>query len=312
MERAASPVSTFIGLATRVDPSPLRPPQEIFVHIQEMYDSGKPFYTKELLQDLKKQLQDARDGVIQSIRVPGLDGVIVEFPVLIGQVYPAHDEPGMEYIMYVSKTPRISYSSLQEVLDEDNLGDYLPYNHIEIGHYKYLRDIRTKELYLNCSINSVPDASKLLQESHQIWENTTECQELRVKLMSRKTAPISKIVGIALGSFATVYPDFQDRSAFQHALLLTLRDIFCKMHNVSQDAIPCFAQDPVCMKNDAVAAGEHGIKIVEDPDAFLEVDESTVVVSVAPDIAVRQIVFDIARPAVLIWNKVRDQNEDHM
>lgn len=84
------------------------------------------------------------------------------------------------------------------------------------------------------------------------------------------------------------------------------------MHNVSQDAIPCFAQDPVCKKNDIVAAGEHGIKIVEDPDAFLEVDESTVVVTVAPDIAVRQIVFDIARPAVLIWNKVRDQNEDHM
>ncbi|GAQ47295.1 similar to An01g00420 [Aspergillus niger] len=202
MERTASPVSTFIGLATRADPSPLPPPQEIFVHIQEMYDSGKPFYTKELLRNLKQQIQDARDGIIQSIRVPGLDGVFVEFPVLIGQVYPAHDEP--------------------------------------------------------------------------------------------------------------VYPEFQDRSAFQHALLLTLRDIFCKMHNVSQDAIPCFAQDPVCKKNDIVAAGEYGIKIVEDPDAFLEVDESTVVVSVAPNIAVRQIVFDIARPAVLISNKVRDQNEDHM
>ncbi|GLA65184.1 hypothetical protein AtubIFM55763_008075 [Aspergillus tubingensis] len=309
MERAASPVSTFIGLATRADPSPLPPPQEIFVHIQEMYDSGKPFYTKELLQDLKEQIQDACNGVIQTIRVPGLDGVLVEFPVLTGQVYPAHDEPGMEYII---QNPCISYLSLQEVLDDDNLGDYLPYNHIEIGHYKYLRDMRTKELYLNSSVESVPDASKLLQESRQIWENTKECQELQVKLMSRKTVPISKIVGIALGSFATVYPDFQDRSAFQHALLLTLRDIFCKMHKVSQDAIPCFAQDPVCMKNDLVAAGEHGIKIVEDPDAFLEVDESTVVVTVAPDIAVRQIVFDIARPAVLIWNKVRDQNEDHM
>ncbi|GAA92052.1 similar to An01g00420 [Aspergillus luchuensis IFO 4308] len=309
MERAASPVSTLVGLATRADPSPLPPPQEIFVHIQEMYDSGKPFYTKELLQNLKQQIQDARDGVIQTIRVPGLDGVIVEFPVLIGQVYPAHDEPGMEYVI---QNPCISYLSLQELLDDDNLGDYLPYNHIEIGHYKYLRDIHTKELYLNSSVHSVPDASKLLQESRQIWENTTECQELRVKLMSRKTVPITKIVGIALGSFATVYPELQDRSVFQHALLLTLRDIYCKMHNVSQDAIPCFAQDPECKKNDIVAAGENGIKIVEDPDAFLEVDESTVVVSVAPDIAVRQIVFDIARPAVLIWNKVRDENEDHM
>ena len=157
---------------------------------------------------------------------------------------------------------------------------------------------------------SVPDASELLRRSSRIWENTTQCQALRAILMSRKDSSISNIVGLALGSFSTVYPSLQDRSAFQHVLLLTLRDIYCSMQNLAQQSIPCFAQDPVCNIVDIIAAEEAGIKIVEDPDGFLEIDDSTVVFSCAPDIPVRQIVLDLARPAVLIWDKLRNEDDD--
>ncbi|EHA26047.1 hypothetical protein ASPNIDRAFT_36526 [Aspergillus niger ATCC 1015] len=307
MEVAVTHLRTLVGLATRTDPSPLPPVQDIISHIQSLYDSGRPFYTKDLLQCIKEQLRDARDGIIQTIRVPGVDGVIVEFPVMTGQVFPT-PEQGMELIV---RNPCIEYLSVQELLQVCDLRDEnLAYNHIQIGHYRFLRNILTKELYSKHSVASVPDASELLQRSSRIWENTAQCQALREILMSRKDVSISRIVGLALGSFATVYPSLQDRSAFQHALLLTLRDIYCNMQNIAQQSIPCFAQDPMCNIVDITAAEEAGIKILEDPDGFLEIDDSTVVFSCAPDIPVRQIVLDLARPAVLIWDKLRNEDDD--
>lgn len=210
-----------------------------------------------------------------------------------------------------SRNPCIEYLSVQELLQDCDLrDDNLAYNHIQIGHYRFLRNIHTKELYSDLSVASVPDASELLRRSSRIWENTAQCQALRAILMSRKDISISRIVGLALGSFATVYPSLQDRSAFQHALLLTLRDISCNMQNIAQQSIPCFAQDPMCNIVDITAAEEAGITILEDTDGFLEIDDSTVVFSCAPDIPVRQIVLDLARPAVLIWDKLRNEDDD--
>lgn len=47
-----------------------------------------------------------------------------------------------------------------------------------------------------------------------------------------------------------------------------------------------------------------GITVLDDPRAFLQVDDYTVVLSLSPDIPVRQIITDIARPVILLWNKV--------
>jgi hypothetical protein len=55
--------------------------------------------------------------------------------------------------------------------------------------------------------------------------------------------------------------------------------------------------------------GEEGVVVMEDPRAFLEVDEASVVIAVASDICVRQIVADLARPAVVIWDRVTDEVE---
>lgn len=160
---------------------------------------------------------------------------------------------------------------MQELLQDCDLRDEnLAYNHIQIGHYRFLRNIQTKVLYSDLSVASVPDASELLRRSSRIWENTAQCQALRAILMSRKDISISRIVGLALGSFATVYPSLQDRSAFQHALLLTLRDIYCNMQNLAQQSIPCFAQDPICNIVDITAAEETGIKLWKTLTDFLK------------------------------------------
>lgn len=47
-----------------------------------------------------------------------------------------------------------------------------------------------------------------------------------------------------------------------------------------------------------------GIVPVEDPNGFLEVNENTIVFSQFPNVPIRQIIADIARPAMMIWKKV--------
>jgi hypothetical protein len=55
------------------------------------------------------------------------------------------------------------------------------------------------------------------------------------------------------------------------------------------------------------------IIIISDSKRFLEVRDSTIVVSIATDIPVRQIVSDLARPAMLVWNRIRHDNSiEHM
>lgn len=68
--------------------------------------------------------------------------------------------------------------------------------------------------------------------------------------------------------------------------------------------VKCFAQDPTHTEMDAQILLEHGITVVDDPRVFLKVDESSAVIALAQDIPVKEIIADIARPALIIWDKV--------
>ncbi|KAK4232727.1 hypothetical protein C8A03DRAFT_48470 [Achaetomium macrosporum] len=105
------------------------------------------------------------------------------------------------------------------------------------------------------------------------------------------------------------------RPMAQHILALTVRDLLASSYTTARQGegicgIKCYAQDPIYTPVDRQVLGEAGFTILDDPRAFLEVDESSVVIAIAPDIPVRQIVADIARPAIMIWEKfaVTDTN----
>lgn len=96
----------------------------------------------------------------------------------------------------------------------------------------------------------------------------------------------------------------------QHALILAIRDIVEKLQTAGQAAqIECFAQDPVYTETDRRLLRSFGIKDLDDPRGFLEVDDDSLVISFSPSIPVRQIIADIARPAVMIWDYVKSEAE---
>jgi len=101
------------------------------------------------------------------------------------------------------------------------------------------------------------------------------------------------------------------RAAYQHALILTLQTILLEAdsqyHSVS---ITCYAQDPLYTTSDKTVLKNHSITILDDPRGFLEVDESTIVISIAPNVPVKEIITDIARPVMMIWGRLPHEGEE--
>ena len=141
------------------------------------------------------------------------------------------------------------------------------------------------------------------------WKAGEACQRLRLALEATTIpGPITKIIAFANAGVSNENDVWRNRSIMQHALMLTLRDFIRGC--VSEVEIKCFAQDPAYTEADRAVLQEVGITVLDDPRAFLEVDDQSVVMAFAPDIPVRQVVTDLARPAILIWNTVHDSEAD--
>ncbi|KAJ7791538.1 hypothetical protein B0H14DRAFT_2212300, partial [Mycena olivaceomarginata] len=82
----------------------------------------------------------------------------------------------------------------------------------------------------------------------------------------------------------------------QHMLIFSLKDI---LSSVTGAEIKCFAQDPIHSAIDKQPLCQHGISVVVHPQGFLHVDNSSIVISIAPNIPVEQIITELARPAVI-------------
>jgi hypothetical protein len=105
--------------------------------------------------------------------------------------------------------------------------------------------------------------------------------------------------------------DDWERSVTQHVLLLELRNFFngrkMKSGGGAEVAdVKCSAQDPLYTEVDRKVLEKEGVAVVDDPEGFLKVDEKTAVVCVYPNVPIRQIIADIARPAVIIWDRVEE------
>jgi hypothetical protein len=191
-----------------------------------------------------------------------------------------------------------------------------------IHHLTQIRNKATKEF---CG-RSLPRADLPQEEAEAFfrtcceeWEASEPCKQFRAILDAAKIpVGIAKIVAFACGTFSyisqkPVHSRGISRAATQHALILTVRDVLGKKQDGGSGEIVCYAQDPVYSELDKEILQQSGIQILDDPAGFLEVDESAVVLSFCPNVCVRQVVCDIARPAMMIWDSVildEDQMEE--
>lgn len=162
-----------------------------------------------------------------------------------------------------------------------------------------------------------PDSlEKYFQGIRKQWEGTKQLEALK-KILEDKDdripRRIDKVIGFGFGRM--VIPDddnddeSKDKSAFLHALILSIRDILQPKRDYLCK-IDCFSEAGSYTSADEAVLQDSGVTTLTNPEGLLKVDISSVVVSSSPDMPVRQIVADISRPAVLIWQRAWHMGDD--
>lgn len=183
---------------------------------------------------------------------------------------------------------------------------YRGLNQLLLEDWRLIPPPKSRFMSLGVTNYQLPDCpvpiEQLRARFHEIkarWDSSSKCEEFRSLMENIHLPPIKKIVAFACG---TLSHPFEKSPATQHAFTLTLRD--CLSAKQPGTIIECLAQDPGYYEEDKQVLREAGIVPVDDPNGFLEVDEDTVVFSQIPSAPIRQIIADIARPAMMIWRKV--------
>jgi hypothetical protein len=293
--------------------------QALCAPINAIYDPGTPLFTKAAIRDLVQQIDESGVCRVQTeplslnFSIAGIDGRIVNIPLQLGVKHPIppHWPPRedgsvlMDAMLLVDFRPvdhLISIASIH-VADFDPRKAFLTMT-VEIETVPVLP--ATGEVVPQFSVLPEPETRAILQQEKAKWDASAACRELMATLQGiadvGRLPRVAKVVAFACHSPSRA--DAAGRVAMEHALVLSIRDFFAQQNPTT--TVPCYAQDPVYQDVDREVLAELGMTVLDNPRGFLEVDESAAVFSLAPDVAVRQIVTDIAKPALMIWDKVRE------
>ncbi|OHE93734.1 hypothetical protein CORC01_10961 [Colletotrichum orchidophilum] len=171
---------------------------------------------------------------------------------------------------------------------------------------------------------SVPNLSgtKMLWGMYQqLWKESQACSCLMAMLDELSLPrPVEKIVCFGLGALlpdicrrcdvcqqyitCKLHEAIRSRHCTQHAAALSMAQALSRTGR----KIPCYSQEPEYSLECRKILGGLGITVLDGHKGFLEVDDSTLVLSISPTIPVKQIITDLARPAMIIWD-VTDGDE---
>ncbi|KAL2835272.1 hypothetical protein BDW59DRAFT_137420 [Aspergillus cavernicola] len=283
--------------------------EEAAANIKQWYQDGRLLYPRDTIQDVRDQLRKPlMNG--EYIFVKAFDGSVYEFLVRIGELQKAYvsssdsEEDKKEEL--VMTTPHIRYNSYEGLKQHLQWSLSRAYCSISIAHYLVPPNKSTAE--------SPVDINTGVEFLHGIvrdWEASKAWREIKSTLLSLTLcSQIHKVIGMACGDFGRSDARGARRSAVQHALLLMLKRTL-QESDLGTDEVACYAQDPIYSSIDRLVLESSGCKVVEDPDGFLEMDERSLVFSCAPNICVKQVIADIARPAILIWDTVQEDDPEY-
>ncbi|KAM7207200.1 hypothetical protein V8F20_002466 [Naviculisporaceae sp. PSN 640] len=265
--------------------------------VHELYAAGTPLFTRNELRSVGRQIarfkSSGRSGWVNCTDLEGCNGA---FPV---------GEPDITWDKQTRYIPYIEYRGLNvllhqgdEEIEEDRLFSILPCTRIidPMPHVKR---------------RPASEVASLFVSMRNFWESSRACTNLRRLIKKTPMPRVSKIVAFACGAIVDSPRAQMDemtvfRRMMQHAFVLTLRE--CLQRKQQGRPVRLLAQDPGYHDADKQVLRRANIEIVDDPDGWLEVDQNTLVFSIRPAVPVRQIIADIAAPAVMIWRKVKPES----
>lgn len=186
--------------------------------------------------------------------------------------------------------------------------DKSPFCSLSLFHETRTRSLDPKKQDEEEVSQSQEAVAEFFEKARRTWGESDNYKKLLAFLDSSAAVhEINKVVAVSLGSLVVPrHPNAREASPLQHAFLLTLREWLIQRSAGS----PCYTQDPIYTEIDHAILAEHGVEIIEDPRAWLEIDDQSIVVSISSNVPSREMVADLARPAVIIWNRVTNDDYD--
>lgn len=194
----------------------------------------------------------------------------------------------------------IEYRSPQGLLaDFPGVFPELAYCPLSLHHYTAQQKKRTGEIIPISPARNFNEVEGTFRSNLLAWDESATCKQVKSILAGVKlSCTITKVIGIACG------PLDSRRTSLQHALLLTIQDVLGR-RNTNRMRPVCYAQDPIYADTDQSVLEHFGITVLDDPEALLMANDSTALVSCSPNIPVKEIIADIARPAIIFWDRIR-------
>ncbi|CAG7983926.1 unnamed protein product [Penicillium salamii] len=295
--------------ARLIEPRETPSKEQAIAFIDELYESKTPFFTKKAIGELAAQLK-TQGTAGDTIITKDLTGASLEWKVKVGKSTWRRSYPDPDIRNeWIYKAVGINYSSkaqLESDLDWKEVENTV-YSPLSLMHRICRVDSNSenKDTIHNHKIEERSVVAQDFQSKILAWEESETCKNFKSILSSFASGhDINNIVGLACGSLAL--PE-NDSAASQTALLVTVRN-WLKERDPNKN-VSCYIQDPMNTPVDKEVLADVGFEMIDDPRGWLEVNEQSVVLSVAPNVPVKEIIADIARPAIVIWYRVEDEEE---
>ncbi|KAI0541662.1 hypothetical protein GGR58DRAFT_455700 [Xylaria digitata] len=285
--------------------------KSIFHEIRALYDAGTPFFTKDNIQKVGKELERFQKGEQDNggkITIKGVNGVDYEIfvnpppsflPPRVNQVF-GGSKWMIRYFSVETLTTSTYTPSELDIFDPQSA--YLP--------MRIFAPIRLLTNFDPAVYNKPPappiEDFSTYQAIEQQWKTSQHYAQLQ-EILSTIEIPftLTKVIALALGSLV-VNSQISKRCFLQHAFVSTLHSTLVRRGILSVSSEK-YVQDPGYTQRDKDIIHSAGLTVLNDPQALLELDESSVLVSINADIPTGDIVADICRPGILIWEEGRIQ-----
>jgi hypothetical protein len=135
----------------------------------------------------------------------------------------------------------------------------------------------------------------------QQWRTSQHYERLQEVLATIEVPfTLTKVIALALGPLV-LGSQVCKRHILQHALVSALHSTLVQ-RGILSVLSERYVQDPAYTQRDRDILRAAGLTVLGDPQAFLELDESSVLVCINPEVPVKDIVADICRPGIITWN----------
>ncbi|KAI0836809.1 hypothetical protein F5Y06DRAFT_95046 [Hypoxylon sp. FL0890] len=272
----------------------------IFHEIQTIYDAGTPIFTKDNIRKVGEELQHFQKGERNNggkIILKGINGV--DYEVFVEA---RSHEPQRENEHLGGSKWMISYRSIR------SLTTYADARFFDLqSAYLPMRIVAPVRLLGDDPEYKKPPAPpaedfSTYQAIETQWRISQHYERLR-EILATIEIPftLTKVIALALGPLILGLQVCK-RHVLQHALVSAVHSTLVHRGILSVSSKQ-YVQDPAYSQRDRGILHSAGLTVLDDPQALLELDESSVLVCINPDMPVKDIVADICRPGIIIWSR---------